>query len=69
MTYQSINPASGELIASFREMSDNELERAIADADRAYRSDWRRRPVGERAGIVARRPRCCEHVNPNTPRF
>lgn len=54
MPYQSINPASGELIASFPEISDTELERTIADADRAYRSDWRRRPVGERAGIVAK---------------
>ncbi|WNB75205.1 aldehyde dehydrogenase family protein [Methylomonas koyamae] len=54
MTNQSINPASGELIASFPEVSDTELERAIADADRAYRSEWRRRSVGERAGIVAK---------------
>nr|WP_256360497.1 aldehyde dehydrogenase family protein [Methylomonas koyamae] len=54
MTYQSINPASGELIASFPEVSDTELERAIADADRTYRSEWRRRSVGERAGIVAK---------------
>jgi len=54
MPYSSINPASGELIASFPEMSDNELERAIADADRAYRSDWRRRPVDQRAAIVAK---------------
>lgn len=54
MAYQSINPATGELFASYSELSDSDLEIAIANADSAYRNDWRHRPIDERANILAR---------------
>lgn len=54
MAYQSINPATGELFAAFPELSDSDLELAIANADNAYRNDWRHRAIGERANILAK---------------
>ncbi|AEG02051.1 NAD-dependent succinate-semialdehyde dehydrogenase [Methylomonas methanica] len=54
MPYQSINPATGELLASYPELSNSGLERAIANADSAYRTDWRHRSIDERAKIMAK---------------
>lgn len=54
MAYQSINPATGELLASYSELSDSDLEIAISNADNAYRSDWRHRPIDERANIMTK---------------
>lgn len=51
--YRAINPATGEIIASLPNASDEEVAGAIAAADASYR-EWRIRPVAERAAIVAR---------------
>lgn len=53
MAYQTINPATGELLASYPDLSDRDLELAIAQADRIYRTDWRLRPVADRARIMS----------------
>ena len=53
MAYQTINPATGELIATFAEISDRDLESALANAQRAFDTDWRLRPIAERAKIVS----------------
>jgi succinate-semialdehyde dehydrogenase/glutarate-semialdehyde dehydrogenase len=57
MSFQSINPATGELIKEFPLQSDAEVFSALEKADRLYREDWRLRSVAERAGIVARAAR------------
>ncbi|WP_446807900.1 NAD-dependent succinate-semialdehyde dehydrogenase [Methylomonas sp. 2BW1-5-20] len=54
MAYQSINPSSGELLASYPELSDSDLELAIAKADHAYRKEWRNCSVDERAKIMTK---------------
>jgi succinate-semialdehyde dehydrogenase/glutarate-semialdehyde dehydrogenase len=54
MAYQSINPATGELLASYSELSDSDLEIAITNADNAYRNDWRHRTIDERANILTK---------------
>ena len=54
MSFQSINPATGELIKSFPMQSDTEVFAALEKADTLYREDWRLRSVAERAKIVAR---------------
>lgn len=54
MSFQSINPATGQLIKEFPLQSDAEVFAALETADRRYRDDWRLRPVAERAAIVAR---------------
>ena len=53
MAIASINPATGETIESFAALSDADIERKLERADAAFRA-WRRRPVAERAAIVAR---------------
>lgn len=57
MVFQSINPATGELIKEFPLQSDAEVFSALDKADSAYREDWRLRPVAERVGIIARAAR------------
>jgi succinate-semialdehyde dehydrogenase/glutarate-semialdehyde dehydrogenase len=49
MTLQSINPATGELIESFEEISDANLEAALARAQQTFRS-YRSTSFAERAG-------------------
>jgi succinate-semialdehyde dehydrogenase/glutarate-semialdehyde dehydrogenase len=49
VTLRSVNPATGELLDTFEETPADELDRMLARADAASR-EWRRRPVGERAG-------------------
>ncbi len=57
MSFQSINPATGQLVKEFPLQSDAEVFTALEKADRLFREDWRLRPVAERAGIVARAAR------------
>lgn len=54
MTYQTINPATGELLAKFDDISDQELEVRLATAQKIFESDWRRRPVADRASVLTR---------------
>jgi succinate-semialdehyde dehydrogenase/glutarate-semialdehyde dehydrogenase len=52
MPYKTINPATGELLTTYDDISDQLLEAKLAAAHRAFESDWRRRPVSDRARIV-----------------
>ncbi|MGF6931301.1 succinate-semialdehyde dehydrogenase/glutarate-semialdehyde dehydrogenase [Paraburkholderia sp. UCT70] len=54
MPYTTTNPATGELLATYDDISDELLETKLAAAQRAFESDWRRRPVSDRARIVSR---------------
>ncbi len=54
MAYQSINPANGELLASFDQQTDEQMRSALATADNTYRRIWSKMPVRERAKIVGR---------------
>ncbi|AUT61790.1 NAD-dependent succinate-semialdehyde dehydrogenase [Paraburkholderia terrae] len=54
MPYTTINPATGELLATYDDISDALLETKLAAAHRAFETDWRRRPVSDRARIVSR---------------
>ena len=53
MSYQSINPYNGELLQSFDEQSDQQLETAIANATKCY-DGWRKLSYGKRATVVAK---------------
>ncbi|HET7457666.1 MAG TPA: NAD-dependent succinate-semialdehyde dehydrogenase [Gemmatimonadaceae bacterium] len=53
MPIASINPTTGETLESFSADTDAEIERKLVRADAAFRT-WRRRPVAERAAVVAR---------------
>ncbi|WP_426321238.1 NAD-dependent succinate-semialdehyde dehydrogenase [Microbacterium sp. E-13] len=49
--YAVVNPATGETLATYPNITDEELETAIAEADAAYRR-WRDQPVAERAARI-----------------
>lgn len=56
MPYQSVNPYSGEVVATFAEITDAELEDALSRSRSAY-EEWRRRSFGERAAVTRRAAR------------
>ncbi len=53
MTYQSLNPATGKLLKTFKELTDKELETKLAAAARCFES-WRHKSYAERAAVVAK---------------
>ena len=52
MAYQTINPFTEELVKSFREHTDAQLEAIIAKAEETYENDWTLRSLAERKAIV-----------------
>ncbi len=70
MSYQSINPYNGELVKSFDEHTDQQLDASIAAAATCFES-WRKLTFAERAGIVTKaaaimRERAEEFARPMT---
>jgi succinate-semialdehyde dehydrogenase / glutarate-semialdehyde dehydrogenase len=53
MHYRSVNPATGEVLKTFAEHTDNQVMDALSGADRAFRS-WAGRPFSERSKIIER---------------
>jgi succinate-semialdehyde dehydrogenase/glutarate-semialdehyde dehydrogenase len=53
MSYQSINPYNGEVLKSFTESNDNELEVAIETASKCF-DKWKHTTFAERSTIVAK---------------
>ena len=53
-TYAVVNPATGEKVKEYEEISDADLDAAIARADAAYRSWTTSTTVAERAGLIRR---------------
>jgi succinate-semialdehyde dehydrogenase/glutarate-semialdehyde dehydrogenase len=51
--YRSVNPATGEVLNTFTEHTDQEMMDALATADKAFVS-WAARPIEERAKIISR---------------
>ena len=56
MPYRSVNPATGEVLKTFAEHTDQEMMNALATADQAFVA-WGTRPVEERAKIISRSAR------------
>jgi succinate-semialdehyde dehydrogenase / glutarate-semialdehyde dehydrogenase len=54
MHYQSVNPATGELLQAFEEHTDEQMMAAIAAANKAYRDFWSTMPYKERAGYIGK---------------
>ena len=52
MAYQTINPYTEELVKTFREHTDAQLEAIIAKAEETYENDWSLRSLAERKAIV-----------------
>nr|WP_198984568.1 NAD-dependent succinate-semialdehyde dehydrogenase [Herbaspirillum sp. ASV7] len=53
MSYESVNPYDGTVLQSFEEMTDRQLEAALATAAACFEI-WNKKSYGERAVIVAR---------------
>src|ERR1700691_1317200 len=53
MPYVSVNPATGEVLRTFTEHTDEEMRNALTTADRAFRP-WASRPFSERSKIIGR---------------
>src|SRR6478736_10263234 len=51
--YRVTDPATGEVLEEFPFATDDEVERGVADAHRAF-AEWRDRPIAERVAIVKR---------------
>ncbi|MEV7692552.1 NAD-dependent succinate-semialdehyde dehydrogenase [Microbacterium sp. NPDC089189] len=51
--YAVVNPATGETLATYPTLTDEELAAKLAGADEAYRT-WRATPVAERAARIRR---------------
>ena len=70
MTYQSINPATGEVGQAFAELDEAQLETAIVTAAACFES-WRQTSFAERAAIAMKaatilRERCDKFARPMT---
>lgn len=53
MSYQSVNPYDGTVLKTFVELTDTELEAAIATASNCFET-WHQKSFAERAVVVAR---------------
>jgi len=54
MEYRTINPATAELIKTFENAGDHEIDEVIATAHDAFDLDWRHRSVADRARVIAK---------------
>ncbi|KAL7904452.1 Aldehyde/histidinol dehydrogenase [Trichoderma velutinum] len=53
-TYQTMNPATGELVATFPQSSDLEVLTSLEIAHECFNTTWRRYTITNRAKVVAR---------------
>jgi succinate-semialdehyde dehydrogenase/glutarate-semialdehyde dehydrogenase len=70
MAYQSVNPCDGKILKTFQELTDNQLETALAGAAACF-ENWRHTTFGARAAVVAKaaailRARVDEFARPMT---
>src|ERR1700678_2120385 len=56
MSYVSVNPATGEVLRTFAQNTDEEMWDALTTADQAFRP-WASRPFSERSKIIGRSAR------------
>jgi succinate-semialdehyde dehydrogenase/glutarate-semialdehyde dehydrogenase len=54
MAYQSVNPFNGEVLRTFDEHSDQQMELMLAAADRTFREVWSKKPIRERARVIGK---------------
>lgn len=53
MAYTSVNPSDGQLLESFQQISDLELEEKLAAAEHCFQS-WKRSSYAQRAAVIGR---------------
>jgi acyl-CoA reductase-like NAD-dependent aldehyde dehydrogenase len=53
VAYRSVNPATGEVLKTFTEHTDEQMWSALAKSDKEFRT-WASRPFSERSRIIAK---------------
>lgn len=48
MPYKSVNPAAGEVVKTFANHTDSEVQAALSSAHALYQSEWSRGPIEPR---------------------
>jgi succinate-semialdehyde dehydrogenase/glutarate-semialdehyde dehydrogenase len=54
LTYRSVNPATGEVITTFANHTDAELQSALSAAHSLYKSEWSNGPIEPRLKVLSR---------------
>src|SRR5580658_3529552 len=54
MPYQTVNPFNREVLHTFDEHTDQQMERMLANADKTFRETWSKKSVRDRAKIVGK---------------
>lgn len=54
MSYKSVNPATGEVLMTFTEHTDQEMFDALSQAENTFREVWSKHPYSKRARIIAK---------------
>ena len=54
MAYQTVNPSTGELLRTFEEHTDQQMEEMLATADRTFREVWSRKSVRDRTKVIGK---------------
>ena len=54
MPYETVNPSTGERVATFPLHTDAEVEQALATADALFHSDWCQGDIGPRLNVLTR---------------
>jgi succinate-semialdehyde dehydrogenase/glutarate-semialdehyde dehydrogenase len=54
MAYQSVNPFSGEVLRTFDQHTDQQMEQMLARADESFREQWSKKPIRERAKVIGK---------------
>jgi succinate-semialdehyde dehydrogenase / glutarate-semialdehyde dehydrogenase len=54
VVYQSVNPASGELLNTFDPHSDQQMEQMLPTAHATFRQQWLKMAIRERARIISK---------------
>jgi succinate-semialdehyde dehydrogenase/glutarate-semialdehyde dehydrogenase len=54
MPYQSVNPATGEILQVFKEHTDEQMMDALSTAHKTYRGAWSTAPYKERAKFIGK---------------
>jgi len=52
MLYQTINPATEEVVKTFPDHTDAQLQKIIAKAEAVYKNDWKLRTLEQRKAVV-----------------
>jgi succinate-semialdehyde dehydrogenase/glutarate-semialdehyde dehydrogenase len=54
MPYQTVNPSNGELLRTFDEHTDQQMEEMLVTAEQTFRELWSRKPIRERTKVVGK---------------